>query len=92
MLTIICFNTTHTLHGTVIKSTGSWYLVRTDEGECVECKVKGNFRLRGIRVIQMFYNIIVSKPFADHYGIKTQDRNRPIEELLAAKNKEIMTV
>ena len=49
LLTIICFNTTHTLHGTVIKSTGSWYLVRTDEGECVECKVKGNFRLRGIR-------------------------------------------
>lgn len=33
---------------------------------------------RGIRVIQMFYNIIVSKPFADHYGISTQDRNRPI--------------
>ena len=49
LLTIICLNTTHTLHGTVIKSTGSWYLVRTDEGECVECKVKGNFRLRGIR-------------------------------------------
>ena len=49
LLTIICFNTTHTLHGTVIKSTGSWYLVRTDGGECVECKVKGNFRLRGIR-------------------------------------------
>ncbi|MDD3321926.1 MAG: hypothetical protein PHS59_10840 [Paludibacter sp.] len=33
---------------------------------------------RGIFVIQMFYNIIVSKPFAEHYGIKTQDRNRPI--------------
>lgn len=27
---------------------------------------------RGIYVIQMFYNIIVSKPFADHYGIATQ--------------------
>lgn len=26
---------------------------------------------RGIYVIQMFYNIIVSKPFADHYGIAT---------------------
>ena len=40
-------------------------------------------RRRGIRVIQMFYNIIVSKPFADHYGIKTQDRNRPITPLIA---------
>lgn len=38
---------------------------------------------RGIRVIQMFYNILVSKPFADHYGIKTQDRNRPITPLIS---------
>lgn len=38
---------------------------------------------RGIFVIQMFYNIIVSKPFADHYGIKTQDRNRAITPLLS---------
>lgn len=38
---------------------------------------------RGIRVIQMFYNIILSKPFADHYGMKTQDRNRPITPLIA---------
>ena len=38
---------------------------------------------RGIYVIQMFYNIIVSKPFAEHYGIQTQDRNRPITPLIA---------
>lgn len=38
---------------------------------------------RGIRVIQMFYNIIVSKPFADHYGIETQDRHRPITPLIS---------
>ncbi|OON69917.1 hypothetical protein [Hymenobacter sp. CRA2] len=38
---------------------------------------------RGIWVIQMFYNIIVSKPFAEHHGIKTQDRNRPITPLIA---------
>lgn len=37
------------MHGLVIKSTGSWYTVRTDDGRIVECKVKGNFRLRGIR-------------------------------------------
>lgn len=37
------------MHGLVIKNTGSWYLVRTDDGRAVECKVKGNFRLRGIR-------------------------------------------
>lgn len=38
---------------------------------------------RGIWVIQMFYNIILSKPFADHYGIPTQDRNRPITPLIS---------
>jgi hypothetical protein len=38
---------------------------------------------RGIWVIQMFYNILVSKPFADHYGIKTQDRNAPITPLVS---------
>ncbi len=35
--------------GLVVKNTGSWYLVRTDEGRDVDCKVKGNFRLKGIR-------------------------------------------
>ncbi|MBR2160963.1 MAG: ribosome small subunit-dependent GTPase A, partial [Bacteroidaceae bacterium] len=37
------------MRGLVIKNTGSWYLVKTDEGDAVECKVKGNFRLKGIR-------------------------------------------
>ena len=35
--------------GLVIRNTGSWVDVRTDEGEVVQCKVKGNFRLKGIR-------------------------------------------
>lgn len=37
------------MRGLVIKNTGSWYLVKTDEGTYVECKIKGNFRLKGIR-------------------------------------------
>lgn len=37
------------MHGIVIKNTGYFYEVRTDDGRVVECKVKGNFRLRGIR-------------------------------------------
>lgn len=38
---------------------------------------------RGIWVIQMFYNIILSKPFAERHGLKTQDRSRPITPLIA---------
>ena len=37
------------MKGLVIKSTGSWYTVLTDDGQTVDCKVKGNFRLKGIR-------------------------------------------
>lgn len=36
------------MRGIVIKNTGSWFDVRTDGGEVVPCKVKGNFRLKGI--------------------------------------------
>ncbi|MBQ8423933.1 MAG: ribosome small subunit-dependent GTPase A [Coprobacter sp.] len=36
-------------HGLVIKNTGSWYQVKTDDGALIECKIKGNFRLKGIR-------------------------------------------
>ena len=37
------------MHGLVIKNTGSWYVVKTDEGTEINCKIKGNFRLKGIR-------------------------------------------
>ena len=35
--------------GTIIRTTGSWYTVRTDDGQLFDCKVKGAFRLKGIR-------------------------------------------
>ncbi|MCC2236858.1 ribosome small subunit-dependent GTPase A [Bacteroides hominis] len=37
------------MKGLVIKNTGSWYQVKTDDEQLVECKIKGNFRLKGIR-------------------------------------------
>ena len=37
------------MRGLVIKNTGSWYTVKTDDGPTVESKIKGNFRLKGIR-------------------------------------------
>lgn len=36
------------MKGLVIKNTGSWYVVHTEEGD-INCKVKGNFRIKGIR-------------------------------------------
>ena len=39
----------HCMEGLVTKNTGSWYIVRTENGDSIRCKIKGNFRLKGIR-------------------------------------------
>ena len=55
--------------GLVIKNTGFWYTVLTDEGSTVDCKIKGNFRLKGIRS---------TNPVAvgDRVTISTPDENK----------------
>lgn len=35
--------------GLVYKSTGSWYTVKTELGETYECRIKGKFRIKGIK-------------------------------------------
>ncbi len=37
------------MQGIVIKSTGSWYMVRKEDGSIVSCRIKGKFRLSGIK-------------------------------------------
>ena len=37
------------MRGLVVRNTGFWYTVKTDDGQLVDSKVKGNFRLKGIR-------------------------------------------
>lgn len=34
---------------TVVKNTGSWYVVKSPDGDLMNCKIKGNFRLKGLR-------------------------------------------
>ena len=35
--------------GIVYKSTGSWYFVKSEEGELYQCRIKGKFRIKGIK-------------------------------------------
>lgn len=35
--------------GTVYKSTGSWYTVKTEDNSFLECRIKGKFRMKGIK-------------------------------------------
>lgn len=37
------------MKGTVYKSTGSWYSVKAENGEFIECRIKGKFRMQGIK-------------------------------------------
>lgn len=37
------------MQGTVYKSTGSWYTVKSDTGEYFECRIKGKFRIQDIK-------------------------------------------
>lgn len=37
------------MKGIVYKSTGSWYTVKSDEGDFYNCRIKGKFRLKGIK-------------------------------------------
>ncbi len=35
--------------GLIVRTTGSWFTVEDENGELFDCKVKGNFRIKGIR-------------------------------------------
>jgi len=37
------------LTGTVVKSTGSWYEVKTSDNQIVTCRIRGKFRIKGIK-------------------------------------------
>ncbi|MCW3085977.1 MAG: ribosome small subunit-dependent GTPase [Bacteroidetes bacterium] len=37
------------MNGVVIKSTGSWYSILADDGTAIECRIKGVFRIKGIK-------------------------------------------
>ncbi|MCM4157191.1 ribosome small subunit-dependent GTPase A [Gramella sp. AN32] len=37
------------MQGTVYKSTGSWYQVKAENGKFHECRIKGKFRIQGIK-------------------------------------------
>ncbi len=59
------------LKGLVIRSTGSWYTVLTDAGETFTCKIKGRFRLQGIKStnpVAVGDRVLFSPVGEDHTG------------------------
>jgi len=57
--------------GIVVKSTGSWYQVRTTDKEVIPCRIVGKFRLEGKKLtnpvavgdkVQFVVQSILTKP------------------------------
>jgi ribosome biogenesis GTPase len=42
------------MQGLITKSTGSWYQVQTPEGQKLDCRIKGKFRIKGITTTNPF--------------------------------------
>ena len=68
------------MKGLVFKSTGSWYAVRVESGEILECRIKGRFRIEGIKTT----NPVV---VGDQVEINIRPDGTPvIEKILSRKN------
>ena len=67
------------MQGIVIKSTGSWYIVKTDDGELLNCRIRGKFRMQDIKST----NPIV---VGDKVLVSNEDDSFIIDELFDRKN------
>ena len=67
------------MEGIVIKSTGSWYKVLTDEGQRIDCRLRGRIKLAGSKA---------TNPVAvgDRVRLHSEDGVSMIEEILDRKN------
>lgn len=80
------------MDGLVIKNTGSWYTVRTIEGAMVECKIKGNLRLKGFRCTNPVavgdHVVLDMKPDGNAYIDTILERNNYIIRRASNLSKE----
>ncbi|MDR1459131.1 MAG: ribosome small subunit-dependent GTPase A [Bacteroidales bacterium] len=65
--------------GLVIKSTGSSYLIRTNDARIVECKLRGKFRMQNIKTtnpVTVGDNVLFTQEDQQNYGIITDIKER----------------
>ncbi len=67
-------------YGTVVRSTGSWYVVRLPDGNIMNCRLKGKFRMKGLRATNPIavgdHVTILPDPFAPGEGSITAIEQR----------------
>ncbi len=66
------------MHGLVVRNTGSWYTVSADDGTLWDAKVKGNFRIKGIRSTNpvAIGDYVEFNPLADNTALITSIDDR----------------
>ncbi|MEI7895917.1 MAG: ribosome small subunit-dependent GTPase A [bacterium] len=67
------------MEGIVVKSTGSWIIVSLQGGTRLECKLKGQFRMRGIKhtnPVAIGDHVEVEQLPGDSHGMITEIRTR----------------
>ncbi|MGC6428062.1 MAG: ribosome small subunit-dependent GTPase A [Flavobacteriales bacterium] len=67
------------MQGVVIKSTGSWYIVKTKSDEILNCRIRGKFRIKGIKST----NPIV---VGDQVVLEKEEESYLITKLIDRKN------
>lgn len=77
--TIIFYVETQNMKGIVYKSTGSWYAVKGEDNVFYSCRIKGKFRLKGIKntnPIAVGDQVIFEKENIDNQGVITDILDR----------------
>ncbi len=67
------------MEGVVVKSTGSWYNVRIQDGSQVECRIRGKFRIKGLKSTNPI-------SVGDHVILSLEGNDYLITEILDRKN------
>ena len=71
------------MKGLVIKSTGSWYHVQLEDGTLLDCRIKGKFRIKGIKTTNP---IAVGDQVSVEIDEQSEARTGLIYELAERKN------
>lgn len=95
------------LKGRVVKTTGSWYQVKTTDGEIIPCRIKGKHRLvdrRSTNPVVIGDFVLIEKDThgqdyiideilpRTNYIIRQSSRNRAAEHILAANLDQVMII
>ena len=83
--------------GIVIKSTGSWYTVKTEAGQTYNCKIRGTYRIKGIRAtspVAVGDRVVISGTEKDSTSVieKIEDRKNYMIRRASNLSKEYQLI